>query len=243
MDGLPEGIFTNICGRDKSSPAGEFDLAGLRAFSTFAPMKCPLTLALTLLTFAAVAADDETGFEPLMDGKTFAGWKTSQENTNTFRLEDGAFVANGNRCHLFYVGDELPFKNFHLKVDVMTDTNSNGGIYFHTKYQPQGWPKGGFECQVNNTQGDWKKTGSLYDLVNVAHSLATDNKWWTQEIIVEGGKVTVKVDGNIVLNYNEPPGAQVGKDFERKLTEGTFALQGHDPKSVVRYKNIRVKRL
>lgn len=206
-------------------------------------MKNPLTLALLLLTFAAAAADDESGFKPLMDGKTFAGWKTSEENTNTFRLEDGAFVANGNRCHLFYVGDEQPFKNFHLKVDVMTGTNSNGGIYFHTKYQPQGWPKGGFECQVNNTQGDWKKTGSLYDLVNVAHSLATDNQWWTQEIIVEGGKVTVKVDGKIVLNYNEPPGAQVGKDFERKLTEGTFALQGHDPKSVVRYKNIRVKRL
>ncbi len=199
-------------------------------------------LALLLLTFAA-AAEDESGFKPLMDGKTFAGWKTSEENTNTFRLEDGAFMANGNRCHIFYVGDEQPFKNFHLKVDVMTDTNSNGGIYFHTKYQPQGWPKGGFECQVNNTQGDWKKTGSLYDLVNVAHSLATDNQWWTQEIIVEGGKVTVKVDGKIVLNYNEPPGAQVGKDFERKLTEGTFALQGHDPKSVVRYKNIRVKRL
>ena len=206
-------------------------------------MKYTLTLALTLLTFAAVAADDEAGFKPLMDGKTFTGWKVAEENTNTFRLEDGAFVANGNRCHLFYVGDEQPFKNFHLKVDVMTDTNSNGGIYFHTKYQPQGWPKGGFECQVNNTQGDWKKTGSLYDLVNVAHSLATDNKWWTQEIIVDGGKVTVKVDGKIVLNYNEPPGAQVGKDFERKLTEGTFALQGHDPKSVVRYKNIRVKRL
>ena len=206
-------------------------------------MKYTLTLALALLTFAAVAADDEAGFKPLMDGKTFAGWKVAEENTNTFRLEDGAFVANGNRCHLFYVGDEQPFKNFHLKVDVMTDTNSNGGIYFHTKYQPQGWPKGGFECQVNNTQGDWKKTGSLYDLVNVAHSLATDNKWWTQEIIVDGGKVTVKVDGKIVLNYNEPPGAQVGKDFERKLTEGTFALQGHDPKSVVRYKNIRVKRL
>jgi hypothetical protein len=28
-----------------------------------------------------------------------------------------------------------------------------------------------------------------------------------------------------------------------KLGEGMFALQAHDPKSVVRYKNIRVKRL
>jgi len=206
-------------------------------------MKHVLLLALGLLALPAFAAEDETGFIPLMDGKTFAGWKVAEENTNTFRIDDGAFVANGNRSHLFYVGAEQPFKNFHLKVEVKTDPISNGGIYFHTKYQAQGWPKAGFECQVNNTQGDWKKTGSLYDLVNVAHSLAVDNQWWTQEIIVEGNKVTVKVDGKIVLHYTEPAGAQTGKDFERKLNEGTFALQGHDPKSVVRYKNIRVKRL
>lgn len=206
-------------------------------------MKKVLLLALGLAAFSAMAADDETGFKSLMDGKTFAGWKIAEENTNTFQIEDGAFVAHGNRSHLFYVGEDQPYKNFHLKVDVMTEPSSNGGIYFHTKYQSQGWPKGGFECQVNNTQGDWKKTGSLYDVVNVAHSLVTDNKWWTQEVIVEGNKVTVKVDDQIVLLYTEPPGAQPGKDFERKLGAGTFALQGHDPKSVVRYKNIRVKRL
>jgi hypothetical protein len=207
-------------------------------------MKQLTFLALALgVAFTSFAAEDEPGFKPLMDGKTFTGWKLATENTNTFRIEDGAFVANGNRCHLFYVGDDQPFKNFHLKVDVKTDPVSNGGIYFHTKYQATGWPTGGFECQVNNTHGDWKKTGSLYDLVNVAQSLATDNKWWTQEIIVEGNKVTVKVDGQIALQYIEPAGSQLGKDFERKLSEGTFALQGHDPKSVVRYKNIRVKRL
>jgi hypothetical protein len=202
-----------------------------------------IAIALLAAQQLIVAAEIEEGFTPLMDGKTFTGWKLATENTNTFTIADGAFVAQGKRCHLFYVGDDKPFKNFHLKVDVMTDTNSNGGIYFHTRYQPDGWPKGGFESQVNNTQGDWIKTGSLYGLVNVSQSFVPDNKWWTQEIIVEGGKVTVLVDGKIALQYFEPAGAQAGKDFERKLGEGTFALQGHDPGSVVRYKNIRVKRL
>ena len=207
-------------------------------------MKQLTFLALALgVAFSSVAADDETGFKQLMDGKTFNGWKLATENTNSFRIEDGAFVANGKPCHLYYVGDEQPFKNFHLKVDVMTGTNSNGGIYFHTKYQEKSWPKGGFECQVNNTQGDWKKTGSLYDVACTGLTAAQDNKWWTQEIIVKGNTVTVLVDGKKVLEYVEPPGATVGKDFERKLTEGTFALQAHDPGSVVRYKNIRVKRL
>jgi len=201
------------------------------------------TLALLTRTSNLAAAETEPGFKSLMDGKTFEGWKIAAENTNTWKIADGAFVANGNRCHLYYVGDDKPFKNFHLKVEVMTEPNSNGGIYFHTKYQPEGWPKAGFECQVNCTQKDWIKTGSLYGIINVSQALSQDNKWWTQEIIVEGSTVTVKVDDKIVLQYVEPAGAQPGKAFERKLGEGTFALQGHDPGSTVRYKNIRVKRL
>lgn len=196
-----------------------------------------------LITRAAFAADDEAGFVSLMDGKTFNGWKSATEHTDTWKIEDGAFVAHGERCHLYYVGDQQPFKNFHLKVEVMTEPVSNGGIYFHTKYQAEGWPKGGFESQVNNTHGDWIKTGSLYGICNNGLTIAEDKKWWTQEIIVQGNTVTVVVNGKKVLQYTEPAGAQAGKDFERKLGEGTFALQGHDPKSTIRYRNIRVKRL
>ena len=197
-------------------------------------------LAISLPLFAAESDD---GFVSLMDGKTFNGWKSSIDNTNTWQIEEGAFVTRGKTAHLFYVGDEKPFKNFELKVDVMTEPNSNGGIYFHTKYQEKGFPKYGFECQVNVSHGDWKKSGSLYDVVNVASTIAKDNKWSVQHIIVKGNKVTVKMDGQIVLEYTEPPGSTAGQSYTRKLDQGTFALQAHDPKSVIHYKNIRVKRL
>jgi len=204
----------------------------------------PPVLCLLLLAAPVRAADEtEAGFVPLMDGKTFQGWKAATENPGTWKIEDGAFVCRGPRSHLFYVGDDQPFKNFELKVEVMTSPGANGGIYFHTRYQEANWPKAGFETQVNNTHSDWKKTGSVYDVASVGFAAAEDNKWWTQHIIVEGSTVTVKVDGKTVVQYKEPPGAQPGKDFERKLGSGTFALQGHDPKSVVHYRNIRVKRL
>lgn len=202
-----------------------------------------ITVALALTTTTFLAADAEEGFVSLMDGKTFAGWKKAVENPDTWKVVDGAFVAAGPRCHLFYEGDGTPFKNFHLKAEVMTEPGSNGGIYFHTRYQEQGWPSAGFESQVNNTHSDWIKTGSLYGLVNIGHAAAKDRQWWTQEIIVEGRSVTLKVDGQTVFQYTEPLGAQPGRDFGRKLAEGTFALQGHDPDSTIRYRNIRVKRL
>src|ERR1051325_3233778 len=93
----------------------------------------------TLLLLAAGltdlrAADSEEGFISIFDGMTFTGWKSSIDNTNTWKIEDGSFVASGPTAHLFYTGDPKPFKNFELKVDVLTVTNSNGGIYFHTAY-------------------------------------------------------------------------------------------------------------
>lgn len=192
---------------------------------------------------SAFAADSEAGFTQIFNGKSFDGWKIAEPEKKSWRIEDGVIVANGDSSHLFYVGDEKPFKDFELKVDVMTEPGSNGGIYFHTKWQEKSWPLAGFECQVNVSHTDYKKTGSLYDIANLGVTPAQDNKWWTQHITVKGNKVQVRIDGKLVLEYNEPPGTQPGKPFLRKISEGTFALQAHDPKSVIRYKNIRVKRL
>lgn len=203
--------------------------------------------ALCLLGVLAVgqvfAADkDADGFESITDGKGFTGWKIN-ENKDSWSFEDGAFKAKGERSHLFFVGDEKPFVNFELKVDCKTSEGSNGGIYFHTQYQETGWPKYGFETQVNNTHKDPIKTGSLYAVKNVAVSAAQDDKWWTQHIIVKGKTVTVNIDGKPVMEYTEPAGKEAGKDFTRVFDKGTFALQAHDPKSVVYFKNIKVKRL
>jgi hypothetical protein len=40
---------------------------------------------------------------PLQDGKSLAGWKAA-ERPESWVVEDGAFVARGDRSHLFYVG-------------------------------------------------------------------------------------------------------------------------------------------
>lgn len=199
--------------------------------------------SLLLVVPRLVAAELEPGFVSLMDGKSFAGWQPTVEHSTTWKIEDGAFVTRGERAHLYYVGDETAFKNFELKVEVMTEPSSNGGIYFHTRYQATDWPRAGFECQVNVTQRDWIKTGSLYAIANTGLVNVVDGKWWTQHIIVNGNTITVQIDGQRVMQYIEPAGTQAGVPYERKLSQGTFALQAHDPKSVVRYRNIRVKRL
>jgi len=196
-----------------------------------------------MLVVAAQAARAEEGWISLFDGKSFAGWKAS-ENKDSWKIVDGELVCHGPRSHLFYDGDLKPFKNFEFKAEVLTTRGSNSGIYFHTRFQPLGWPQYGYEVQVNNTHSDPKKTGGLYSVSDVFEAPAKDGKWFEMAIAVQGKHVVIKVDGKTVVDYTEPADQKPSKDgFIRVISEGTFALQAHDPASEVHYKNIRVKKL
>ncbi|OVE73583.1 hypothetical protein BVX94_03445 [bacterium B17] len=111
------------------------------------------------------------------------------------------------------------------------------GIFFHTKFQPGGWPRQGYEAQVNSTHKDPRKTGSVYATKDVGGAISKDYHWFQYEVIVKGKTVTMKVDGKVVNEYTEPDGAKPPK----YLSEGTIAIQAHDPGSVVHYRNIMLK--
>lgn len=208
-------------------------------------------IGLSAIAFASAAtaadneaADNESGFVSLFDGKTLDGWKVSEENPDSWSVKDEMIVCDGPRAHLFYVGELAPFKDFHFKADVKTTPGSNSGIYFHTQYQASGWPKYGYECQVNVTHKDPKKTSSLYGVENVDDPGVKDEEWYTQEIIVQGRHIVLKVNGETLVDHNEPESKDsFSADFERRLGEGTFALQAHDPESKVYFRNLRVKEL
>jgi len=194
---------------------------------------------------AAPAAKAEAGWVTISNG-TWDGWRVN-ENPKSWSVVDGAFRAQGDRSHCFYYGPLAPFGDFELKVDVLTEPGSNGGIYIHTKYQDTGWPWGGYETQVNQTQGDWRKSGSVYSVKDVREEtikgIVKDNEWYEHHVVVKGNNVKIYLNGKLVNDFTEEAGRQPGKDFERKLNSGTIAFQAHDPKSVVYYKNVRVKKL
>lgn len=202
-------------------------------------------LSIFLFSCAARYNNDSGKWIPLFDGKTLNNWKAS-ENPSTFSVENGMIVVHGPRAHLFYEGpvQNHNFKNFELQVKVMTTPGANSGIFFHTAYQDTGWPSKGYEVQVNNTQSDWRRTGSLYAVQDVKEVYVKDNEWFTETIRVRGNRVTVKINDRTVVDYTEPEGVEKEEGrAEKRLSSGTFALQGHDPDSRVYYKEVLVKPL
>lgn len=206
---------------------------------------CALTLTLPQLFGQDAAASDQGNsrdWTVMFDGKSLEGWKVN-ESPESWSVKDGLLVCHGPRSHLFYAADDKPIKNFHFSAQVMTTKGSNSGIYFHTKFQEQGWPKYGYECQVNVTHSDPKKSSGLYAVEDIADPGINDDEWYTQEIIVQGRNIKLKINGKTMVDYTEPENKASSGDFERRLGEGTFALQAHDPESVVYFKDLKFKRL
>ena len=206
---------------------------------------CFCSIVCFLISMPAFAQQSSGGWISLFDGKSLKDWKVGK-NAATFSVEDESIVAHGETAHLFYMGDvkNHNFKNFEFKADVMTMPGSNSGLYFHTQYQEGGWPSKGYEVQVNNSHTDWRRTGSLYSVEDVKDVLVKDSVWFTEQIIVNGKRVIIKVNDKTVVDYTEPENAERSKDMAgRVISNGTFAIQGHDPKSKVYFKNIMVKPL
>jgi len=92
----------------------------------------------------------------------------------------------------------------------------------------------GYEAQVNNSSGDWRRTGSLYQFSDVKEQLVPDDTWWTQHIIANGNHIVIKVNNKVVVDY---------VDAKNTYRTGYLALQQHDPGSVVQYRNLMMRTL
>lgn len=205
--------------------------------------------ACLLLLSSAVQADEP--WHSLFDGRTLMGWESNPENPTSFAIEDGTIKVAGERSHLFYVGtvNDAQFTDFEFKAKVKTMEKANAGIYFHTRYQKEGWPDRGYECQVNTTHPDPRKTGSLYavndvDAARLKETGAVDGEWFDYYIRVYGKHVVIKINGQEVVNYTQPENPKHLESMPGRLIgSGTFALQAHDPGSVVYFKDILVRPL
>ena len=223
---------------------------------------CILLASVTILSTSAQGSDKD-GFISLFDGTSLNGWTASKENPESFSVSDNSIICKGGRSHLFYTGPvgNADFSNFELKLKVKTTKQSNSGVYFHTKYQEEGWPSVGFEAQVNSTHTDPRKTGSLYGIVNIwapgpdsdhfvvrvnerqevfIHQNAApskDGEWFDYHVLVRDSRIQISVNGTLTVDWIQPK----GWDRNQRLGSGTVGLQAHDPDSEIHYRDIAIK--
>ena len=169
------------------------------------------------------------GWISRFDGQSLEGWKAN-ENPDSWKAVNGTIVGDGPRSHLFWTVRECEDCEFHAEVKL--NHSGNSGMYFRTAMGP-GFPKG-YEAQVENTSPDPQKTGSLYGICKVTDQLVSDDTWWTQDVLVRGNHVVIKINEKVVTDCNDP---------QNRYTKGFLALQQHNAGSVVQFRNLMMRPL
>ncbi len=167
----------------------------------------------------------------LFDGKDITGWSTEGPVTvadSVIRIDNAGKMTLKNRM----------FANFELLVTAKTVENGKGEIRFHTDENGNG----GYAVALNNDLEDpqwWTKTGSLLSVRNLTKSIVKNNEWFTLRIKVEGKRIEVAVNDELLVDYIEP--AQPYRTPENKLqilSEGSFSLQSTE--GVLEVKSVEV---
>lgn len=205
--------------------------------------------------FQTACKESSTGSEwiQLFNGEDLTGWRANRAE-GSFSVRDGLLVAHSLdlRSHLFYVGDQSEpeaFKNFELVVVAKGAPNSNSGIFFHTDYElrdDKGHLANGYEVNLNTSPTVTRKTGSLYDVVDLKEQPLDDTQWFETRIRIEGKRIQVSLDGSLVVDYMEPNDPVRKPSREGRLLNpngGAIALQAHDPDSTWYFKEIRIRDL
>jgi hypothetical protein len=193
--------------------------------------------ALALIPSQCVAADnkkdDDKGWVQLFNSKDLEGWKTHPADKAKWEVKDGILIGSGPAGHLFSKRGD--YKNFHYRVEAKINDGGNSGQYFRTQFGPS-FPKG-YEAQINSTHRDPVRTGSLYNFgkdATVTEMLVKPDEWFTQEVIAVGNHIIIKVNGKTTVDFI---------DKKNTYAKGHFALQQHDPGTVVQFRKIEVKEL
>ena len=108
----------------------------------------------------------------------------------------------------------------------------------------------GYECQISNkiTDGDTAKpsdfsTGAIYRRIAARRVNARDHEWFTTTLAATGPHIAVWVNGLQVTDWTDTRAPNDNPRSGLRTAAGTISLQGHDPTTDIRFRNMRIGEL
>ncbi len=195
-----------------------------------------------LLSVGSLALPAER--QQLFNGKDLTGWE--MVGPGRFLVEDGCLKTEGGMGLLYYKGEK--FGNATIRVVFRTSVpRANSGVIIRVPEPPRDpWfaVHNGYEVQISAGGDDWHGTGSIYSLSKVtARNENPVGEWNTMDIVLEGQKTTVRINGATVNEFhgNQPvPERQRWYEPVRgpRPDFGYIGLQNHDARSVVYFREV-----
>lgn len=188
-----------------------------------------------------------TGFAPVFDGKSLAGWSGSVDN---YEVVDGTILCKPKKGGVLFT--EGRYDDFTVQLEYKVPEGGNNGLAI--RYPGTGGASTVAMCEIQVLDDDAAKyakldprqyTGSAYGMVAAHRGFQRPpGEWNFMLVTAKGPTLVVELNGNTILNADlskvtefKDNHAHPGKD----RTEGHFGFCGHnDP---VAFRNIAIKKL
>lgn len=198
----------------------------------------PLFLALLGGVSIASAADAESGFKPLFNGKDTSGWHLRREGAKSaWKIEDGILkndLPKGE--HGVDLVTDQKFWNFTVRYEFQVPDGSNSGFYLRGRHEIQ--ILGDYAAGKPSKQGN----GAIYNFKEPSEFASKPgNEWQTCEATIIGNKITVILNGKKIHDSVEC-NVSTGSQIDNNVTEpGPIFLQGDH--GAVNFRKIEIKEL
>lgn len=198
------------------------------------------------LAAASPARAEAPGFEPLFDGRTFAGWNG---DLDVWRIEDGGIVAGSPDAAAprnEFLATDASYGDFELRLEYKLEASAGGnaGVQFRSVRIPNHHEVSGYQADIGPGY-----FGALYDesrrnrllavpaerMVAAALAGGVDG-WHSYRIRAEGNRIRMELNGVETVDWTDPD-AGIART-------GMIALQIHGGLvGTIRYRNIRIRPL
>lgn len=186
------------------------------------------------------------GSRPIFDGNSLAGWNTDKAEASRFEVAGGGElrVLDGRG----QLESEKSYGDFLLQLDCRVDGDGlNSGVFF--RCIPGDFMMG-YECQISNAMQDGDPTqpadcgtGGIFRRQNARRIVAKDHEWFTMTLLANGPHIASWVNGYQVSDWTDTREPHENPRKGLRLEPGTLAIQGHDPTTDIRFKNLQIVEL
>ncbi len=203
-----------------------------------------LAIATLALLLGSPGPPDD-GFVPLFDGKTTEGWEPVGGKPGNWTVKDGLLLTKGEGGG--WLSTTKTYGDFTLALEYRTYKGGNSGVFVRAPRTGDA-AYTGMEIQLlddHDTQYAGIKpaqfTGSVYGVIAAKRgSTRPAGEWNAMEITLEGPKVVVKLNGNVIVDGRldeHPDEVKAHPGLLRR--DGYIGLQSHSDE--VAFRNIRIK--
>jgi hypothetical protein len=217
-------------------------------------------------TYPVPAANDDSGWEPIFDGKSLSGW---EGDPKYWRVENGVLVGEVTpetllKTNTFIIWRGGVTKDFELKAEYRISANGNSGINYRSvevpgvpfgmrgyqadidgqnrytgqNYEERGRTFNAMRGQITHIQTGKKAEviGSVGDIKELESFIRKDD-WNEYYLIVRGNTMIHILNGHVMS-------VVIDDDTEGRRFDGELGVQVHvGPPMKIEYRNFRIKKL